>query len=61
MRTPKTFEHSLVIQGVIEGLTPQQVLLRDSLAKEHSLDPAVATSVVKGEKKIEDVLTQPSV
>ncbi len=54
----KRLEHSLCIQAAIEGLSPQQVLIRDELIKEHGLTFADATAVVKSEKRLEDALAQ---
>ncbi len=49
MPTIVRLENTLVLQGLIEGLTPQQVLVRDGLMRDFGLSQEPATAVVKGD------------
>jgi hypothetical protein len=54
MSATTRLENTLVLQGFIEGLTPQQVLVRDGLMQDVGLSNDLATSVVKGEISAEE-------
>jgi hypothetical protein len=46
LKSPVTLETSLIIQAVIEGLTPQQILTRDLLVAKGLLSNEEATDLI---------------
>jgi len=49
-------ENSLVLQARIEGLTPQQILLRDLLVNKYQISNEDATKLVTGTLSIEECI-----
>lgn len=54
MNTRKVLEHSGVIQAAVEGLSLQQIYIRDGLMSRYELSRDDATAIVRGEKELAD-------
>jgi len=54
MNTRKVLEHSGVIQATVEGLSLQQIHIRDGLMNRYGMSVDDATAVVRGERELAD-------